>query len=139
MIKSALAGKRDINMDDISRIAQGVRRSQDDSRGQESLLDDAKIKTKQLLNRTLESKNTDSLGGTEYLSKQFDKMQDMTMSRLKAENFGTEPKSSFFTTSHENQRNPFKSGAQGDPARSRLREVDEKINEIFARDFSNER
>ena len=47
MIKSALAGKRDINMDDITRIARGVRRSQgqDDSRGQDSVLNDSRIRT----------------------------------------------------------------------------------------------
>ena len=47
MIKSALAGKRDINMDDITRIARGVRRSQeqDDIRGQDSVLNDSRIRT----------------------------------------------------------------------------------------------
>lgn len=62
------------------------------------------------------------------------------MSRLRGENFGTEPKSSFFTASTDNKKNPFKSGGLPDErTQSKMKEVDQKINEIFARDFSNER
>lgn len=149
-IKEALSGRKHINMNEIPSMARKARKAYNDPQSPDTPFEKGQVYSQTLLNRTVESRNSQSRTATDDLSKQFDQMMDLTLSKIKEDPFNDTQNSSNFVMGgkilsepafdmRNDRRRAEDSQHMGLKGRTKLGQIDAKINQIFGRDFSNER
>lgn len=138
-IEEALSGTRNVDLNKISSIAK---RNLEKSRERQTRSIRTPFEKGLDYHDTQVNKTIDSNTGTEDLSQQFDHMMDLTMNKLKDEPFKSGKVASRGSDILKNFDHLSKNSDLthvGLKGRTKLSEIDDKINKIFGRDFSNER